>query len=476
MSSLYSGTYNHAANAHSPLNRMSQYFDGTINNHAHGTFFFASHSASPGDSPSDRESHLAVDLDLDSLFRKLDRYTAEMEEVAVRFDREGGSSDSNVRTRSRSSSLDFDPLYAHVFRPSFTQGVAGDSGTPQSQTTPATDDSVEHTSHDQSTWRRNNGRSDENKLDSETTDSLSQQSPGVSPSTKQPPLTDPKLHLSLPKKTQRPNRGNTMPGLAAPRYPSDVQRRFYEELEYSDVDDDEPGPSLRTSWGHPPRSSSMPNVTGGSKGPKSPALQDSTLPSESVNKRNPFRQAGFWSMPTFDDEPLPPVPHLSHAGSIATLATSPPTTPQLLYSPKEEQPRRELESFAVVDNDGAETLDSRYKRRAPPVLTLDYADDNVDLKGPGQVQSHLMRPKAATDAPKSGRLRRSRSILNLFQRKCPVEKVIDLYIEDEPEAKSTRSLSRWATLSRRQSPTRAKRPTIPGPASANPHSKKLSFG
>ncbi|RVX69239.1 hypothetical protein B0A52_07215 [Exophiala mesophila] len=435
MSSLYSGTYNHASNAQSPLNPMSQYFDGTINNHAHGTFFFASHSASPGDSPSDGESHLAVDLDLDSLFRKLDKYTAEMEEVAVRFDREGGSSDFNGRTRSKSSSLDLDPLYAHVFRPSLTQGVVGDSGTPQSQTTPApaTEDSVEHTSHDQCTCRRSNGRSDENKLDSETTDNLSQQCPGVSPFTDQPPLTDPNLHLSLPKKTQRPNRGNTMPGLAAPRYPSDVQRRFYEELEYSDVDDDEPGPSLRTSWIYPPRSSSMPNVTGASKGPKPPPSQDSPLLSESANKRNPFRQAGFWSMPIFDDEPLPPVPHLSHAGSIATLATSPPTTPHLLYSPKEEQLRRELESFTVVDNDGAETLDSRYKRRAPPMLTLDYADDNVDLKGAEQVHYHLMRPKAATDAPQSGRLRRSRSIMNLFQRKSPVEKVIDLYIEDEPE-------------------------------------------
>lgn len=471
MSSLLSGDSNHGPDAQSLPNLMSQYGGATFNSHTQGSFFLESHHVSPGDTPSDEAGRPNVDLDLDSLFRKLDKYTAEMEEVAVRLDHDGWNSKASAP--SKTSSLDLDPLYAHVFRTPPTQKTAGHPGIPHSQTMPGLQDGLEQTSHDLSSHRRDDGLSNENKLHPQIPDSLSQQSSGVSSFTEQPQLTDPDFYLSLPRDMQQPGSESMIPGLEALHYPIDVQEGFYHDLAYSDMDEDEPGPSIPTPWTHPPRSSSKPVVPEDSSRSSSPSSQVSPLHHEAVDKRNPFRQAGFWSMPTFDDEPTPPVPHLSQSGSIATLATSPPPTPLSLFSPKEDQIRRELESFAIVD--GAETLELRYKKRRPPMLSLVDADDDLDFKEPEQLHPQLMGPETTMDTPRSARPRRSKSIMSIFQRKSPVEKVIDLYFDDESEVKPTRSVSRWATLSRRTSPTRTRRPTIPALPSASLHAKKFSF-
>ncbi|KAK5195368.1 hypothetical protein LTR99_001890 [Exophiala xenobiotica] len=131
---------------------------------------------------------------------------------------------------------------------------------------------------------------------------------------------------------------------------------------------------------------------------------------------------------------LSPVPTLSHAGSSATL--SPPRTPMSICSPHEDQLRRELESFALQE--GAETLALRYKKRKPPILSFADSDD----EHPCQYANldHDLAKAAGTPASESTsrpQMRRRRSILSIFQRRSSVEKLIDMYLDEGQKGKPT---------------------------------------
>ncbi|KAK5217683.1 hypothetical protein LTR72_009346 [Exophiala xenobiotica] len=131
---------------------------------------------------------------------------------------------------------------------------------------------------------------------------------------------------------------------------------------------------------------------------------------------------------------LSPVPTLLHAGSAATL--SPPRTPMSICSPHEDQLRRELKSFALQE--GAETLALRYKKRKPPILSFADSDD----EHPWQYANldHDLAKAAGTPASESTsrpQMRRRRSILSIFQRRSPVEKLIDMYLDEDQEGKPT---------------------------------------
>ncbi|KIW20896.1 hypothetical protein PV08_01475 [Exophiala spinifera] len=147
-----------------------------------------------------------------------------------------------------------------------------------------------------------------------------------------------------------------------------------------------------------------------------------------------------------------PVPPLSHSGSLATVATlSPPPTPILMCSPYEDQLRRELE--IQVLHEGPEALESKYKLGGP--LTLNVVDD-YDDDGNDQGEVGGQTPEKTTMStwalPKdNGRLqlKRSETILGIFRKRSPLEKFIDMYLEedDDPEEDKTprraRSMRPW---------------------------------
>jgi hypothetical protein len=257
------------------------------------------------------------------------------------------------------------------------------------------------------------------------------------------------------------------------------QENRFEELEYSDID--EPGPAVPTAWAFPPRTSSKTfpgeETSDQTMGfPLKPPQRRMT-----ADNRQSVRHGGFWNAPSLlllDQEPVPPLPSLSQSGSIAIISSSPPLNPLSLCSPREDQIRRELESFAL--HEGPETLELKYKKRRPPKLDLvDFDGEVLDVEEERDSQQEPGKKELSTDELGRPRPRRSKSILSIFQRKSPVEKVIDLYLDDEPEEKPIRPLSRWTTMSRKGSPTSANMPRSPRvpPLPANsPGIKQTSFG
>jgi hypothetical protein len=73
------------------------------------------------------------------------------------------------------------------------------------------------------------------------------------------------------------------------------------------------------------------------------------------------------------------------------------------------------------------------------------------------------------------RPRRRKSIFSIFQRKSPVEKLIDMYLDDEPEEKP--SHRRRSTWSRKGSPAQEPMPKSPAiPPQFQPlHGKQTSL-
>lgn len=542
MSSTYSGDFSYAASIRSSGNQIRRTTDAIKGSQAKARFFSDSLLYSASETPSPALSRKDDDLDLDSLFRRLDKYTAEMEEVAARFDNESHDYSRKGSSSSRPFSLDLDPLYAEVFRSSPLQQSERSTRYLNCQNKSwylddetKTDRESFAFDQDDSVNRSSIGRTTAEEFENMPTGTIDRM--WVFPSTGRnstSPLTysdartmgesikdRPSVRVKrLPRRESKSRKASMMVGHrssshglthAVPatsaghqqlansegKHPSSSQqediekcgmtlqptiirqpivpsRELGDDLEYSDME--EPGPSFPTSWTHPPRSSSKQLVVEDSKTSIPPHSRRTKARSPTLDNRKSFRQAGFWSIPVFDDEPVPPVPSLSQSGSIATLASSPPHTPMSICSPKEDQIRREWESFAIQD--GAETLEMRYKKRRAPVLSLADSDDEQNTKTTEHLPPDLSKIDTWTDAPKRGRLRRSKSIMSIFQRKSPVEKLIDLYFDDEPEEKPARPLSRWVTLSRRSSPTRAasKSPAMPPLPFASSHVKLASTG
>jgi len=255
------------------------------------------------------------------------------------------------------------------------------------------------------------------------------------------------------------------------------EHKYDEQADFSDYD--ESAPSVPTPWTLPPRTSSktLPleeihrEVT-------SLPLQPTRRRMTTTEHRPSFRNGGFWSdaAPSIlDQEKLPPVPPLSQSTSLATLKSSPPLTPLEIFSPREDQIRREMENHAL--HEGPETLELRYKKRRPPMLQLfgsDDEDDETSSRARQQDQDRSGPLDSDQKSISSGKTRRqrSRSILSIFQRRSPVEKLIDMYFEDEPEEKP--SLKRFSTKSRKSSPTQASMPNTPPipPLPQSNHSRK----
>ncbi|ETI26470.1 hypothetical protein G647_03247 [Cladophialophora carrionii CBS 160.54] len=267
-----------------------------------------------------------------------------------------------------------------------------------------------------------------------------------------------------------------------------VEGQAERELEYDEylLEDDEAGPSVPTSWSLLPRSSSKRVMSNESLPPRSSSKraisdevvqeQESTAPRPTPRRRTTtsdgrpsIRNGGFWSNPgvgVFDQGDVPPVPALSQSTSNATLTSSPPLTPLTIGGPREDQLRRELETLSIQD--GAEVLEHRYKKRRPPMLNLLDSDDEGNESTPMPTSlrpdhsGSLHEGEEEEEDDERGlrpRPRRRKSIFSIFQRKSPVEKLIDMYFDDEPEKKPIPK--RRSTWSRKGSPVQEKMPMSP---------------
>lgn len=257
------------------------------------------------------------------------------------------------------------------------------------------------------------------------------------------------------------------------------QENSFEELEYSDID--EPGPAVPIAWAFPPRTSSK-TFPLEEKSEQTAEISPKPLQRRmTAENRQSVRHGGFWSAPSLlllDQEPVPPLPAVPQSGSVAIISSSPPLAPLSLCSPREDQIRRELESFAL--HEGPEILELKYKKRRPPKLDLvDFDGEILEAEEERGSRQEPGMKEQITDELGRPRPRRSKSILSIFQRKSPLEKVIDLYLDDQPEEKPPRPLSRWTTMSRKGSPTSAsmpKSPRVPPMPANSPGIKQTSIG
>lgn len=497
--------------------------------------------ASVSTSPSPSGSTTDIDLDLDSLFKRLDKYTTEMEEVEARL------------RRNRSPSDDSDHINNKRFSFEINQLLGGDQALPgasaasdKTGSSPATsslvngaeeinkDDGAEKNSenlegdtgdfeesfliiqgntlpyHGQITQLTTGNQllvsemmvvSNRASLESgcdlhipiqsnvreESTDRW------IEPSqVKQTNETGAQLRIerpssSFPTAKKSPSSEFIQEATMDQRQDQKLlrepqcigQENRPEEIDYSDID--EPYPAMPVGWIFPPRTSSksFPIEEASRKTADSPPHPPRRR--MTADNRQSVRHGGFWSAPPLlllDQEPIPPVPSLSQSGSIATITSSPPLTPLSLCSPREDQIRRELESFALQE--GPETLELKYKKRRPPRLDLvDFDGEALEVEEERESRPEVEKKELSNSEPSRPRPRRSKSIMSMFQRRSPIEKVIDLYFDDGPEEKPPRPLSRWTTISRKGSPTTAnmpRSPRVPPLPATSPGSKQTSIG
>jgi len=476
-------------------------------------------------SPSPTESITDIDLDLDSLFKRLDKYTTEMEEVEARLKKNRSPSDGSHHINIKRFSFEINQLLSNdqVLPPApagstkpesslaaciivnGAEELKKDDGAVRNgeNLDGETEDSDEpfliiqsnaHTYHDQMT----ESTTENQLLVSESIEGSKKASfesgcdlhipiqnnarQGSMDHSMEPSQVKPTSasEVQLPIKRPTPSSPNTekspRPELVqeATMHPSKDQKKFLrephhmgqgirsEETDYSDID--EPYPAMPAGWSFPPRTSSktFPVEDASDKTEESPPQPPRRR--VMVDNRPSVRHGGFWSAPPLlfpDQEPIPPVPSLSQSGSIATITSSPPLTPLSLCSPREDQIRRELESFAL--HEGPETLvELKYQKRRPPRLDLvDFDGEGLEVEEEGETQPEPEKKELSTSEPNRTRPRRSKSIISIFQRKSPIDKVIDLYFDDEPEEKPPRPLPRWTTISRKGSPTTANMPRSP---------------
>jgi hypothetical protein len=486
------------------------------------------------------------DLDLDSLFKRLDKYTAEMEEVEERLRRarsnseksdginikrfsfeESYSPDMNRASKqsepSRSSSrgsrhrhASFDGVkedegQAQVESPSSSslsnrsRSRCASLDVPQkSEKAPVVDDATKEAlaaSHDHAQRQEEQEEQDDNPRPAVFGDWKAwaeQQFPSTQPKQERSSSrysdrmesiqTSPTQRFLWKRLSPSPPLKETRrsPTLRKAHTPSPAMEEQVESESDCDVylpEDDEPGPSIPTPWSLPPRSSSKRVVSDESLPPRSSSgrvISDEVVQEQENTPARPalrrrmttsdgrpsIRNGGFWSDHTvglFNQDDVPPVPALSQSNSNATLKSSPPLTPLTIGDPREDQLRRELETLSIQD--GAEALEHRYKKRRPPMLNLLDSDDEREESTPIATPSEPDHSNSLHDEDDEDtrslrpRPRRRKSIFSLFQRKSPVEKLIDMYFDDEPEKKPIPK--RRSTRSRRGSPIQETLPMSP---------------
>lgn len=486
-------------------------------------------NASVATSPSPTGSTTDLDLDLESLFKRLDKYTTEMEEVEARLKRNRGTSDDSDHLNIQRFSFEIDQFFSEdlvLSAPGGTPAPGPSRPTSVQQSTMegprAADDAQEdgevlrdqmegdeepflifqsnaHSYHEQGSAESEGAMvSSRSSLESGPDMDIPIQSNNVElpePLPKEPTSTsENKLLFANPDSSSS---ANTTHWLTAPdqqtatidheqgqnnvqELENQGQDHHFEELEYSDID--EACPITPVGWTLPPRSSSK---TFSSADKTEQTAESPLKPLQrriTTDNRQSVRHGGFWSAPPLlllEKEPILHVPSLSQSGSEAAISPSPPLTPLSLCSPREDQIRRELESFAL--HDGAETLELKYKKRRPPKLDLVGSDEDlleIEEEEEGQTAYETGKKEHSASEPSRTRPRRSKSIRSIFQRKSPIEKVIDLYFDDEPEEKPARQASRWTTISRRGSPTTAKMPQsprVPPLPASSPGFRQTSF-
>jgi hypothetical protein len=149
-------------------------------------------------------------------------------------------------------------------------------------------------------------------------------------------------------------------------------------------------------------------------------------------------------------EHTPPMPVLSPSISINTPRLAEiPLTPLSLNPPNEDQIRREIEFFTLQD--GAESLvNHRYRHQAPSTFVID-SDDEDD--GYGGLRNSFSAKSTRDDDQRSivsvtPSLKRRKSIFSVFQRKSELDKLLDLYLDDEP-ADEVQPVKKKSSLARR---------------------------
>ena len=379
------------------------------------------------------------DLDLDSLFRRLDKYTAEMDQMGARLDDAQCASDE----------LSHDDLERFSFEDNlWCTGMgavlpASNSRRASSQIRQSLGLQYESQSTSSQGLTRALDHTPEVKID----ESQYQQGP-----------------LAC---TQETHQGNAQVESDWPLVPPQSNNTALKSLKNTkhvvDRDSGEytglhgPIHIPQRHWTLPPRTSSRKGPATGAlvgRGPRPTTVHRRALTGpEQLVARNDSHVPEQTASSLDLGEKLPPVPGLSHAGSTATL--KPPSTP-LLMLPSEDQLRRELESFAL--REGAETLKMTYRNRKPPMLSFVDSDEEEEEDWSESVE------KENQQTPDGIRIRRQRSFLTVFQRKkSAVEEVIDMYLDDAPIEKPMPRRT-WSTKLSRSISGRAnvtKSPPVP---------------
>ncbi|OAP64007.1 hypothetical protein AYL99_03234 [Fonsecaea erecta] len=471
MSSLYSGDHGEGGSARASSKSIGQAMQRTRE-------WMAAYQTGSGDLTASNSSHSPFtnqndDLDLDSLFRRLDRYTAEMQEVEDRLKRARSVSEKSEGINIKRFSFEGSPSLeateplptfevpstsypAYEWKPGQITSITTSSeqaltaplarAAPQNslrtRTPPPDQDAFREASQTPvyGNWKQPAGQQilptklalkRSSSRYSERGESYAEHSHQIFAFKRQSPSppTEGSLHASSPHKNQ---------DLA--QLPERLIEDHSDYHQYDFSEDDEPGPAIPRSWTAPPRTSSMkqPNKeTRREEEATSPPRPMARRRMTTSDARPSIRNGGLWSSQAaelFAQGDEPPVPALSQSTSIATLNSNPPMTPLLLSDPREDQARREMESFAIQD--GPETLEHRYKKRRPPLLNLFDSDDEEDQQSVSTTleldNSSLLDANDDRSVPPR---RRRRSIFSIFQRRSPVEKLIDMYFDDEPEEK-----------------------------------------
>lgn len=473
MSSTYSGDHSNATSARASTKSIGQAIQRTREWMV--TYQSTSSHASSMSSAS-RRSSKQDELDLDSLFKRLDKYTAEMQEIEDRLKRARTVSDKSDRISIKRLSFE-----SHHTLDEIEYSAPSLNNTSRLQATRVrkkNDQASQEVFDDWKTWVDEQFGSAQPPSGQNDSKHSSYRSERGSPS-----FNSTWLRLS-----------STPPGRASPRKSSPKEALALNQLEYQrqaseqDYDekefcDDEPGPSVPTSWSLPPRTSSKQLINEDrSPEPKLAATKPAPRRRMTTTEGRPsIRNGGFWSEQSaglLPRDDIPTVPVLSQSNSNATLKSSPPPTPLTMGDPREDQVRRELEAMSI--HAGAEGLENRYKNRRPPMLNLlqsDDEDDDEDLKlvpkSAGLPQTTLL--DVNDDHSARPRSRRRKSVFSIFQRRSPVEKLIDMYFDDEPEERPvSRRASTWSrTVSSGQEKI-PKSPSMP-PVPQNLHAKQTSL-
>lgn len=126
------------------------------------------------------------------------------------------------------------------------------------------------------------------------------------------------------------------------------------------------------------------------------------------------------------------VPGLSPSTSIATSALSPvpATPPSAVAARSEDQIRRELEMLTLQD--GADPLIThRYGGRVDSELVMKLERQAEGDHDPASIDYRAGRLRPERTPPDNSFARRRKSIVEYFGRRSPVDKLLDLYLDDD---------------------------------------------